>query len=417
MRTAIWRSGAGVLAFLLIGGGPASTEERLVLAAGKSTKPPYAAGVGLSSLIKFELLPTLKIDLQIVETEGAVDNARRLQSGDADLAILPSIVGHAARLGIGSFAGNPPETGFRAIATLWRDALHLVVHEDDVATGTIEDFLDLTDRKVSLGDASSGMVDANHLLLSDLGLDIDKTFDLTTIADGDSISAMKRGEIDGLSTAARPPQAPFDGVFGDAASGLRLLDVTESQMTRANGNHWLWTPYVIPAKTYPGQTEDVWTIGLSNILVVSADVSSETVYAITKSIFENLDYLQRVDPQMADLALDETLAGIAMPLHAGALRFYDEAGLIPKPASKGRARSPETAPDRQNQPQPPATTPDRYPGSDVAGEWPTGSGGPLLKAVLPDPGERLEQPASPPDVTPAPFRQQPEPHWRRRATL
>ena len=406
MIVAKWLGAAGALAFLVVGSWPAFAGDSLTLAAGRNDTPTYRAGVGLSSLIKFELLPTDKIDLQPMESSGAIENVRMLQSGDAQFAILPSVISHAARLGVGSFAGDMPETGLRAIATLWRDALHLVVREDDVATGTIDDLSTLKDRKVFLGSLASGMVDANRLLLADLDMETDRDLEVASVADGDVISAIKRGDVDAFSAMVRPPEAMFEGVFDEPASGLRLLDVTENQMTKANGNHWLWTPYVIPAATYPGQSEDVWTIGLSNLLVVRADVDPDAVYAITKSMFENLSYLKRVDPAMAGLSLDTALSGMAMPLHPGALRYFDEAGLIPKPALDDEATSPGVSPVKQ-QNERPNVVPPHYPDSNVAGEWPTtGVGGPLLKTPPSNNAPEADR-----------LQHQPEPHWKRRATL
>lgn len=406
MRAVRWSSAAaGVLLCHLMTTGPVLAGEKLLLASGRSDAPAFTAAVSLSSLIKFELLPTEKIDLQTLESSGAVDNVHLLQAGAAELAILPSVIGHTARLGIGSFAGAPPEMKFRAIATLWRDALHLVVREDDVTTGTIDDLAEMKDRKLSLGENSSGMVDANRLLLADLGMDADQSFELATIADGDGIAAIKRGDVDAFSAIARPPEALFDGVFADGAAGLRLLDVTESQLTRANGNHWLWTPYLIPADTYPGQEEDVWTIAFSNLLVARANVDPDVVYAMTKSIFENLDYLGRVDALMADLSLENALAGMAMPLHPGALRYYQEAGLIAKPASNDGEPPSDATPVGQDGKQP-NVAPERYPDGDVAGDWRNGAGGPLTRTA---PGEITPEPAKLPE--------NPIPHWRQRATL
>ena len=418
MRAAKWLGVRSVLTLFFIVNWPALADENLTLAGGQSGTPIYRASVGLSSLVKFELLPNDKIDLRPMESSGAIGNVRMLQADDAQLAILPSVTGHAARLGVGSFAGEPPETGFRAIATLWRDALHLVVREDDVATGTIDDLSTLKDRKVFLGSASTGVADANHLLLADLGIETDSDFEFASVTDSDVISAIKRGEVDAFSTTARPPETSFESVFEEPASGLRLLDVTESQMTRANGNHWLWTPYVIRAATYPGQNEDIWTIGLSNLLVVRADVDPDVVYAITKSIFENLAYLKRVDPALGNLSLDTALAGMAMPLHPGALRYFSEAGLIKTPALDEEAASPSLSPVKQEAEQPDTTparfppahypdAPEHYPDANVASDWPTtGAGGPLLTST-------------PPAAAPQPkdTRERPEPYWKQRATL
>ena len=332
MSSARWPSALGAILLLFSVAQPAETAETLTLASGPADSRAYAASVGLASLIKFKLLPSQKIDLQAVNSSGAVDNVRRLQADDAQFAILPSAVGHAARIGSGSFSGHAPETGFRAIATLWRDALHLVMRADDVATGTIDDLRLLKDGKILLGDMSAGMIDANHLLLTDLGMVSAETVDSTWIDGGDGISAIKQGKVDVFSAAVRPPEAAFADLFSQPTSTLRLLDVTERQLAEVNGNHWLWTPFNIPAATYPGQEEDVWTMALSTMLVVRADVDADVVHAITESMFENLAYLERVDPVLADLKLASALTGVSMPLHPGLF------AIIVKPAWSRRRR-------------------------------------------------------------------------------
>jgi len=393
MKPTRWSIALGLLFFLAMNG-QGRAGDVLNLASGPNSSRAYHAAVGLASLIKFKLLPSKKLDLLILNSSGAVDNIHKLKADDAQFAILPAAVGHAARLGSGSFAGDPPATGFRVIATLWQDALHLVMRRDDVATGTIDDLKRLKEGRILLGDMSTGMVDAHHLLLADLGLRTAKTIDPSGIADGDGILAIKQGQIDVLSAAVRPPEASLTTMFDDDLSELRLLDVTEQQMVEANGNHWLWTPYVIPASTYPGQHEDVWTMALSTLLVVRADVDADVVHAVTKSVFENLDYLKRVDPILGDLALDKALSGVTMPLHPGALRYYRETGLVPKPAAAS-----------SDQPQKPTEIFEQYPDDNVAGEWPNGLGGPLLRTAPVTNTNQLG------------IKGQSGDGWRRRATL
>ncbi len=358
MKTLIWAA-LGAMSLMAPGiVNPAIAGEQLILATGHVKDPAYTAGVGLASLIKFELQPVHKIDVQAVRSQGPVDNVRLMQSGAADLAILPSVTGHAAQASKGAFAGHVPELRLRAITTLWREALHLVVRDDDVSTGTIQDLLQLKNRKVFLGYEATGSVEANQLLLSGLGLDIDKTFDLSSPPDGDMIKAVKQGSLDAFSVTVSPAGPRFHDLGQVQLTGLKLLDITTDQMAKANGSHWLWTPYTIPATTYPGQDEDVSTVAHSNLLVVKADVPDETVYLITKSIFENLPYLKRVDPLLEELALAQALPGMSLPLHPGALRYFKEAGLIPDIVSpKAPANGEQPVNDEET----------GYPSADVAG--------------------------------------------------
>lgn len=402
--------------------------EKLRLASGPNETPRHDVGSALFSLMKVKHLPDETIDLQPLSSGGAIDDVRLLRAGDADLAILPSAIGHAARLGIGSFAGEAPATGFRAIASLWRDALHLVVRADDVETGTIDDLSRLKDRTLFLGDASTGVIDANRLLLSDLGIDADHSVGLETLNDGDGIAAIKRGDIDAFSVTAAPPDTLFKDVFRSPPAELRFLNINETQMTRANSNHWLWTPYVIPSETYPGQSLDISTIALSNLLVVRAEIDPDVIYALTKSVFENLAYLKRVDPTLANLSLESALAGMALPLHPGALRYYREAGAIPNPIPSDTPSPPGLTPVRQGDGDPRGIPAERYPDDNVAseggaGKWiasngRNGTGGPYVLT-----------PADDAEIGPLDWHAEAmsgrshrvwwtsTSHWRRRATL
>ncbi len=85
---------------------------------------------------------------------------------------------------------------------------------------------------------------------------------------------------------------------------------------------------VIPQGAYKGVTEDIPTIGTVTSLVVSADLSAEMVYQITKAIFENLPELAKIKKKaIAEVSLENGLRGAMIPIHPGAKRYYDEHGV------------------------------------------------------------------------------------------
>ncbi len=108
---------------------------------------------------------------------------------------------------------------------------------------------------------------------------------------------------------------------------VTLLSFTPEQAEKADGNLDLWTPYRIPAGTYPGQAADVNTIAQPNFLAVRADVPENDVYLTTKTVFENLGFLQAIHKATRALALEKAIVGLPMPLHPGAARYYREFGL------------------------------------------------------------------------------------------
>ena len=77
----------------------------------------------------------------------------------------------------------------------------------------------------------------------------------------------------------------------------------------------------------PGQEKAINTIAQPNFLAVRADVPEEDVYQITKTIYENLPFLQAIHPATNAMSLDVAISGLPVPLHPGAARYYREQGI------------------------------------------------------------------------------------------
>lgn len=298
------------------------------LATGRVTGKSFAVGVGISSLAKVKLMPQYRMDLSAVESKGFVHNVRMLQNNDAQFAILQAMFGHFARTGTGTFAGEKPDDNIRAIAMLWRDADHFVIDRDYEKTGTIADLDQLQGMRVSMGVDGPGPIESNRLLLSHLGIDVDNAFSLAHLNYRQSSEALASGQIKAMSTPIRPPAPHVENVLANSGGRHTLLAFTDEQIARADGGLGLWTPYVIPAATYPGQDQDIKTVAKSNLLVARADVDDEVVYQVTKSMFENLEFLRSIHDAMYETSLDRALVGVPMPLHPGALRYFQEVGLL-----------------------------------------------------------------------------------------
>ncbi len=330
------RSHLGVVALsVVLAGQPmiAAAGDGYTLATGRSSGKSFAVGVGLSSLAKVKLSASHKVDLSVVESQGFVDNVRQLQDGEAEFAILQAMFGHFARTGTGTFAGEEPDDSIRAIAMLWRDADHFVIDKAFEETGTITDLNQLKGMSVSMGIDGPGPIESNRLLLSHLGIDVDNAFRLAHLNYQQSAQALSLGNIKAMSTPIRPPAPHIENVLASSGGRHTLLSFTDEQIAKADGGLGLWTPYVIPAATYPGQDRDIQTVAKSNLLVARSDISDEVVYQVTKAMFENLDFLRDIHDAMYETSLDRALVGIPMALHPGALRYYQEVGLLGPDAS------------------------------------------------------------------------------------
>jgi hypothetical protein len=157
---------------------------------------------------------------------------------------------------------------------------------------------------------------------------MEETYELVFAGYGPSADALQNGQIAGMSTPAGAPVGAVSRAFAAMGDDITLLEFTDEQMAAANGDFdALWTRYTIEAGTYPGVDEDVQTIAQPNFLMVRDDIDEETIYQITKTIYENLAFLGGIHPATQAMSLDAAIAGLPLPLHPGAIRYYEEAGL------------------------------------------------------------------------------------------
>ena len=69
------------------------------------------------------------------------------------------------------------------------------------------------------------------------------------------------------------------------------------------------------------------TAAVGNILVTHDGVSDDSVYLMTKLLFENLDKLSAAHAAAKAIRLENAVKGLPIPLHPGAERYYREKGI------------------------------------------------------------------------------------------
>ncbi|MEM1344795.1 MAG: TAXI family TRAP transporter solute-binding subunit [Pseudomonadota bacterium] len=298
-----------------------------ILATASTGGTYYPVGVAIATLTKVKLQPKQKIGMSAINSAGSAENVRLIREGEAQFAILQGLFGTYAWTGTGPVEADGRQEHMRAVSMLWQNVEQFVIDAEAAETGTIADVMALKGTKMALGRQNSGTIGSNRTLLANLGLDMDADFELFYAGYGPSADALQNGQVEGISTPAGVPTGAITRLMASAGESVRLLSFTPEQAAEADGGLNLWTPFTIPAGTYPGQDTDVVTIAQPNFLATHADVPEEHVYLITKTMYENLPFLQAIHPATKAMALEKALAGLPLPLHPGAARFYQEAGV------------------------------------------------------------------------------------------
>jgi TRAP transporter TAXI family solute receptor len=246
-------------------------------------------------------------------------------AGTADFAILQGLYGSYAATGTGPI--SDPQKNLRSVTMLWQNVEQFVVANSAVKTGTVSDMLALKGQGAGMGAKNSGTLGSNKVLMSGLGIDIESDFSLVYGGYGPTADALANGQIVAAGIPSGPPTGAITKLMAGNEGKFTILDVTADEAKKLDGGRMLWTPYTIKAGTYPGQSKDINTVAQPNFLAVNANVDDNHVYLLTKTMYENLPFLQAIHPATKAMAIEKAMAGLPVPLHPGAAKYYQEVGL------------------------------------------------------------------------------------------
>lgn len=285
----------------------------------------HPVGTAIATLSKIKLLPKEKFSLTAVNSAGSAANVQALGANTAQFAILQGLFGSYATTGTGPV--SEPQTNLRSVTMLWQNVEQFILNNDNVKQGTVSDLAGIKGQTVAMGKQNSGTIKSNAVLLSGLGIDLDADYKLVHAGYGPSADALANGQAMAAGIPSGPPTGAITKLFASNGGSFTLLSVTPDEAKKMDGGKGLWVPYTIAADTYPGQDKDVQTIAQPNFLAVNADVDENHVYLLTKTIYENLPFLQGIHKATKAMAIEKAMAGLPAPLHPGAMRYYQEVGL------------------------------------------------------------------------------------------
>jgi TRAP transporter TAXI family solute receptor len=305
---------------------PSKAAESLIIATATTGGTYYPVGVAIGTLISIKLAGSNGITATAINSAGSGENVQMLKNKECQMAILQSLFGLEAYNGTGAYEGKAVKD-FRSMTMLWENVEHFALLTKYAKTGTIADLQSLNE-KFSIGKRGSGTEGSGRAILEALGIDPEASMTLEYLTYNPSAQAMMDGRIAGMNTPAGPPVAAVTQLFAQlGADKVKVLDFTDEQLAKIQEKYPIWNRFVVKADTYPGQKDPINTISQPNFMAVHPDLSEETVYLITKTIYENLPFLHGIHKATMAMSLDRAIAGLPVPLHPGAAKYYQEQGL------------------------------------------------------------------------------------------
>ncbi len=294
----------------------ARAEEFVTILTGGTAGVYYPLGVALAKIYGQDI-PGARTSVQ--STKASVENLNLLQQGKGEIGFT---LGDSLALG---FAGDQ-EAGFtkpldklRGIAAIYPNYVQVVATADS----GIKTLADLKGKRLSVGAPKSGTELNARAILGAAGIKYEDLGKVEYLPFAESVELMKNRQLDATLQSAGLGVASIR----DLAASVPITVVSvPAELVTAVGSPYL--PATIPAGTYPGQDQDVPTAAVVNFLVTHAGISDELAYGMTKGLWENLGELQSAHAAAKAIRQDQALAGMPVPLHPGAERYYREKGML-----------------------------------------------------------------------------------------
>ena len=278
----------------------------------------YSVGAAITNMWNTQI-PFVKASSQA--SAGGIDNLNQIADGESQVSIAISSNCWQSFNGTDSFEGmaNP---NLRVIAGLYLNPNQVVV----TTKSGIRTLSDVRGKHFAVA-ASGSSVEGecrNHFTAA--GLNYPDDIRAEYISFSDSAELLGNGQIDGAWIMSGVP-AP--AVSQALSSGCMLLDIDETTIEALKAEYPWYVTYMIPAGSYPNQTQDVRTTAIKMVLFCSADLDEEMVYMLTKTLWENIGELGESQSNLRGLTPQEAVCDIAgLPLHDGAQRYYSEIGVL-----------------------------------------------------------------------------------------
>lgn len=258
-------------------------------------------------------------------SNGSVANVEAVSAGAIEAGLAQADVIYWAFEAEGRFAGSEPLRGFRAVANLFPGSLHIVT----AAESGIRRVDDLRGKRVALDEPGSGTLATAESILASVGIGKDDIAPFY-IKHNHAGPMLAKGELDAFFFVAGYPTGSVLELAKTTA--IRLVPLSERTIEGLTAERPYLSAGMIPAGAYPGVSEDVPTVDIGTQLIVSAALEEELVHEITRALWSPRAraLLDGGHPKGAQVRLESALAGIAVPLHEGAERFYREAGQLTK---------------------------------------------------------------------------------------
>ncbi|BFM49098.1 TAXI family TRAP transporter solute-binding subunit [Marinomonas sp. THO17] len=269
------------------------------------------------------------VDIQLALNQTLTKSLLKLATGSLDSAVIPPPAFSAMKKGVGPYAkmsekAQQMSNNVRGLFTIPGSYFHAITRADS----GIESWPEAKGKRVFIGPPAGVANTQISSLAAAGGLPIGE-YDPIKAPWGAAVQSFQDGQFDVfVGTFSLGSQAVAELSLSNP---IRILGIPGEKMVPPESLGMQSAE--IPANTYPGQVNETSVLTWQSIMMmaVNKDLSDDIAYTLTKTFIENRGALADSNALFNDILTTDFFVGVNAPLHPGAIRYYQEAG-IPIPA-------------------------------------------------------------------------------------
>lgn len=277
-----------------------------ILATGGTSGTYYPFGGAIANIWNSKI-ENMNVTAQA--TGASAENLRLINKGEAEYAIVQNDVMDYAYNGKDLFAGEKL-SNIMTIGTLYPEVVQIAVSKDS----GIKSIADFKGKRISVGDAGSGVEFNAKQIMEGYGITFDD-IKKSNLSFKESAEAIQNGTLDGCFITAGVPNSALQELAFTA--GLTLIPVDGAEADAICAKYGYYTKTVIPGDTYKGTSTDTAALAIKATLAVNSKLDEETVYEMTKALFDNLPALGNAHAKGKEVTIESAVTGVSVPFQIG----------------------------------------------------------------------------------------------------
>ncbi len=312
----------GAIAATILGASAVNAQEFITIGTGSVTGVYYPTGGAICKLVNKDRKEH-NIRCSVESTGGSIYNVNTIRSGELDFGIVQSDWQYHGYNGTSEFTEQGPFKKLRAMFSLHTEPFNIIARSDAGINGVA----DLAGKRVNIGNPGSGDRATMQVVMDAFGWTNDSFTLASELKGSERSQALCDNKIDAFIYMVGHP----NGSIKEATTSCdaKLVPATGEQIDKIVADNPYYAYSTVPAGMYRGTDQDVKSFGVAATLVTTSDVSDEVAYNVAKAVFENFETFTRLHPAFANLKKEDMVkAGLSIPLHPGAAKYYKEIGLL-----------------------------------------------------------------------------------------